>query len=77
MVAIRHVTLRNSTTPSSDDITLTYNRMELAADPGQSLTIWTAEPETKSAEALSLLGSWAATPRQPNLRDLPKERRID
>jgi transcriptional regulator with XRE-family HTH domain len=44
------------------DITLTYNRMEIAADPGQMLTIWTAEPGSKSAEALSLLGSWAATP---------------
>jgi transcriptional regulator with XRE-family HTH domain len=44
------------------DLTLTYNRMELAADPGQMLTVWTAEPGSKSAEALSLLGSWAATP---------------
>jgi hypothetical protein len=35
--------------------------MELSADPGQMLTIWTAEPGSKSAEALSLLGSWAAT----------------
>jgi transcriptional regulator with XRE-family HTH domain len=43
------------------DLTLTYNRMELAADPGQALTVWTAEPGSKSAEALSLLGSWAAT----------------
>jgi transcriptional regulator with XRE-family HTH domain len=43
-------------------LTLTYNRMELAADPGQALTIWTAEPGSKSAGALSLLGSWAATP---------------
>jgi transcriptional regulator with XRE-family HTH domain len=43
------------------ELTLTYNRMELAADPGQMLTIWTAEPGSKSAEALSLLGSWAAT----------------
>jgi hypothetical protein len=48
--------------PVVGDITLTYNRMELAADPGQALTVWTAEPGSKSAEALSLLGSWAATP---------------
>jgi hypothetical protein len=46
-----------------------YNRMELAADPGQMLMIWTAEPGSKSAEALSLLGSWAATPQQPELQD--------
>jgi hypothetical protein len=30
-----------------------------------AITIWTAEPGSKSAEALSLLGSWAATPEQP------------
>jgi hypothetical protein len=39
--------------------------MELSADPGLAITIWTAEPGSKSAEALSLLGSWAATPEQP------------
>jgi MmyB-like transcription regulator ligand binding domain len=48
--------------PVVGDLTLTYNCMELAADPGQMLTIWTAEPGSKAAEALSLLGSWAATP---------------
>jgi hypothetical protein len=49
------------------DITLTYNRIELSADPGLALTVWTAEPGSKSAEALSLLGSWAATVEQANL----------
>lgn len=43
------------------DLTLTYNRMGVAADPGQILMIWTAEPASASAEALSLLGSWAAS----------------
>jgi hypothetical protein len=50
--------------PVVGDLTLTYNRMELSADPGLAITIWTAEPGSKSAEALSLLGSWAATPEQ-------------
>ena len=49
------------------DISLTYNRMELAADPGLAITIWTAEPASRSAEALNLLGSWAATDEQANL----------
>jgi transcriptional regulator with XRE-family HTH domain len=57
--------------PVVGDLTLTYNRMELAADPGQMLMIWTAEPGSKSAEALSLLGSWAATPDQPEPQDAP------
>ncbi len=52
--------------PVVGDLTLTYNRMELAADPGLAITIWTAEPGSKSAEALSLLGSWAATPDEEN-----------
>ena len=57
--------------PLVGDISLTYNRMELSADPGQAITIWTAEPGTKSAEALNLLGSWAATPDQPELQEAP------
>jgi hypothetical protein len=36
--------------------------MQLAADTGLTLAVYTAEPGSKSAEALSLLGSWAATP---------------
>ena len=49
------------------DLTLTYNRVELSADPGLTITVWTAEPGSKSAEALSLLGSWAATVEPANL----------
>jgi hypothetical protein len=48
--------------------------MELAADPGQMLMIWTAEPGSKSAEALSLLGSWAATPEEPERQEAPDRR---
>jgi hypothetical protein len=43
------------------DITLTYNRVELPADPGLMIMTYVAEPASKSAEALTLLGSWAAT----------------
>jgi transcriptional regulator with XRE-family HTH domain len=57
--------------PVVGELTLTYNRMELDADPGLAITIYTAEPGTKSAEALSLLGSWAATPQQPELQEAP------
>jgi hypothetical protein len=53
------------------DLTLTYNRLDLAADLGQMLMIFTAEPGSKSAEALGLLGSWAATPQQPDLQEAP------
>jgi hypothetical protein len=36
--------------------------MELAADPGLTLVVYTVEPGSKSEQALNLLASWAATP---------------
>jgi hypothetical protein len=47
--------------PVVGDITLTYNRVELSADPGLTVMTYVAEPGSKSAEALQLLGSWAST----------------
>jgi transcriptional regulator with XRE-family HTH domain len=47
--------------PVVGDITLTYNRVELPADPGLTVMTYVAEPGSKSAEALQLLGSWAST----------------
>jgi transcriptional regulator with XRE-family HTH domain len=44
------------------DLVLDYNTLPLPADPGLSLTGYTAEPGTASAEKLALLASWAATP---------------
>jgi hypothetical protein len=35
--------------------------MQLAADAGLLLFVYTAEPGSKSEEALNLLASWAAT----------------
>jgi hypothetical protein len=36
--------------------------VDAAADEGLVMFAYTAEPGSKSAEALALLGSWAATP---------------
>src|SRR5215211_6328594 len=47
--------------PVVGELELSYNRIELAADPGLTIVAYTAEPGSKSAEALSLLASWAAT----------------
>lgn len=38
--------------------------MDLPADDGLAVFINTAEPGSKSAEALNLLASWTATPEQ-------------
>jgi hypothetical protein len=35
---------------------------ELPAAPGLTLTVYTGEPGSSSAEKLHLLGSWAASP---------------
>jgi hypothetical protein len=43
------------------ELELSYNRMELPADPGLVVVAFTAEPGSRSAEAFSLLASWAAT----------------
>ena len=47
--------------PAVGDLTLSYNRLDLAADPGLTLFTYTAEPASRSEETLNLLGSWAAT----------------
>ena len=39
--------------------------MELPADQGLTLTAYTAEPGTPSAEKLSLLASWSAPVPEP------------
>jgi hypothetical protein len=35
--------------------------MELVADPGLTMFVYTTEPGSKSEQALSLLASWTAT----------------
>ena len=47
--------------PLVGELELSYNRVELAADPGLTIVAYTAEPGSRSAEAFSLLASWAAT----------------
>jgi transcriptional regulator with XRE-family HTH domain len=47
--------------PAVGELHLSYNRLDLAADPGLTIFTYTAEPGSRSEEALKLLGSWAAT----------------
>jgi transcriptional regulator with XRE-family HTH domain len=47
--------------PLVGEVTFTYNSMELLADPGLTMFIYTAEPGSSSEQALSLLASWTAT----------------
>jgi transcriptional regulator with XRE-family HTH domain len=44
------------------ELELSFEAMELVADPGLTMWIYTAEPGSKSEQALNLLASWTSTP---------------
>jgi transcriptional regulator with XRE-family HTH domain len=48
------------------ELTLAFEGLEMAAEPGLTLTIYTAEPGSPSEEGLRLLASWAATQNSDN-----------
>jgi transcriptional regulator with XRE-family HTH domain len=47
--------------PHVGDLTLSFEVMELTADTGQTLLVYTPEPNSPSHDALNLLASWTAT----------------
>jgi transcriptional regulator with XRE-family HTH domain len=56
--------------PVVGELELSFNRLELMADTGLMIVAYSAEPGSRSAEALDLLASWAATEeRGVELRD--------
>jgi hypothetical protein len=48
--------------PLVGELQLTYETLQLMAHTGLMRFVYTAEPGSKSNEALNLLASWAATP---------------
>jgi transcriptional regulator with XRE-family HTH domain len=54
--------------PVVGDLTLDYEALAVAGDPEQTLGIYTAEPGSRSAEALRLLASWTGDPAGPPVR---------
>ena len=62
--------------PVVGELTLSYETMDLSADDGLSVAIFTAEPGSASQQALDLLASWTATPdpTQQRLGDEARER---
>lgn len=47
--------------PVVGDLTIAYEGLDMATEPGLTLTIYTAEPGSPSEEGLRLLASWAAS----------------
>jgi transcriptional regulator with XRE-family HTH domain len=52
--------------PAVGDLHLSFEAMELPADPGLSLIVYSAEPGSPSADGLVLLAGWAASLDQPS-----------
>ena len=48
------------------DLTLAYEGPDLRGEPGLTMTIYAAEPDSPTAHALTLLASWAATATETN-----------
>jgi hypothetical protein len=46
--------------PIVRDLDLSYEALELPADPGLRINVYTAEPATPSEDPVKLLASWAA-----------------
>ena len=47
--------------PVVGELSLSFSRLDLPADHGLTIFTYAAEPGSRSAEALQLLGSWVAT----------------
>jgi hypothetical protein len=58
--------------PVVGELEFGFEAMELSADSGLTLTAYAAEPGSPSADALTLLASWAATLNQADA-DVPAE----
>jgi transcriptional regulator with XRE-family HTH domain len=54
--------------PVVGELALNFEAMELSADTGLTLTAYTAEPGTPSAERFQLLANWAATETNADVR---------
>ncbi|MHA6797919.1 helix-turn-helix transcriptional regulator [Bounagaea algeriensis] len=61
-VRLHHTGTKRFHHPVVGDIEITYETMPLPADPGLVLTVYSPEPGSPSADAMTLLASWANTP---------------
>lgn len=47
--------------PVVGELELDYEVMDVSADDGLTIAVYSAEPDSRSAQALDLLASWTAT----------------
>jgi transcriptional regulator with XRE-family HTH domain len=60
-VRLHHTGSKPFRHPEIGDIRLDFDAMDLPAQPGLTLTVYSAEPGTRDHDALLLLSAWAAT----------------
>jgi transcriptional regulator with XRE-family HTH domain len=63
-VRLHHTGVKHFHHPVVGDLRLGFEAMPLPADPGLTMTAYSAEPGTAAQDALRLLASWAATVEQ-------------
>lgn len=64
-VRLHHTGRKSFRHPAVGALTLDFDAMELPAQPGLTLTAYSAAPGTPADDSLRLLASWAATPDRP------------
>lgn len=69
-VRLHHAGAKKFHHPVVGDLSLAFEAMDLPASPGLTLTAYSAEPGTASADGLTLLASWAATTQQAEEADM-------
>jgi hypothetical protein len=65
-VRLHHTGTKRFQHPVIGRLDLGFEAMPMPADPGLTLTAYSAEPETPGADALRLLASWAAPSGRPH-----------
>jgi hypothetical protein len=60
-VRLHHTGRKSFRHPAVGVLTLDFDAMELLAQPGLTLTAYSAAPGTADHDSLALLASWAAT----------------
>ncbi|MFJ9705769.1 helix-turn-helix domain-containing protein [Streptomyces sp. NPDC101234] len=68
-VRLHHTGRKSFRHPAVGILTLDFDAMELPAQPGVTLTAYSAAPHTTDHDALQLLASWAATHDEPHPAD--------
>ena len=72
-VKFHHTGVKDIHHPLVGDLTLAFESLQVSADAGQILLVYSAEPGTASREALNLLAGWTTTAHQER-SGLPADR---